>query len=98
MVIVYKESSTNWHVLGSLINVDNYGLVNLIAGRTVATELMQHDCNGERMAKELVDLLDPQRNASLRAELRSVTEKLGDAGASTRAAEKILCFIESTTT
>src|SRR5207302_8471449 len=43
MVIVYKESFLNWHALGSLINVEHYGLVNLIAGRRVATELIQND-------------------------------------------------------
>ena len=98
MVIVYKESPINWHVLGSLINVDHYGLVNLIAERGVVTELMQHDCNGERMAKELLELLDPDRQDTIRAELRRVAERLGDAGASRRAAEKILSFIQSTTT
>ena len=97
MVIVYKESPINWHVLGKLINVENYGLVNLIAGRTVVTELMQQDCNGERMAKELLDLLPPERNSSLRGELQRIAVKLGDAGASQRAAEKILSFIQSTT-
>jgi len=97
MVIVYKESPINWHVLGKLINVENYGLVNLIAGRTVVTELMQQDCNGERMAKELLDLLPSERNSSLRGELQRIAGRLGEAGASQRAAEKILSFIQSTT-
>jgi lipid-A-disaccharide synthase len=98
MVIVYKESPINWHVLGSLIKVEHYGLVNLIAERRVATELMQNDCNGERMAKELLELLNADRQRTIRAELQRVGEKLGDADASRRAAEKILSFIESTTT
>jgi lipid-A-disaccharide synthase len=98
MVIVYKESPINWHVLGSLINIEHYGLVNLIAERGIVTELMQHDCNGERMAKGLLELLNPQRRETMRTELLRVAEKLGDAGASQRAAEKILSFIESTTT
>ena len=34
MVIVYKESAVNWHTLGRLINVDHFGLVNLVAGET----------------------------------------------------------------
>jgi lipid-A-disaccharide synthase len=97
MVIVYKESPINWHVLGRLINVEHYGLVNLIAGNRVATELMQSDCNGERMAKELLELLDPERARTIRTALHNVAEKLGNAGASQRAAEKILSFIESTT-
>lgn len=98
MVIVYKESPINWHVLGSLINVEHYGLVNLIAERGIVTELMQNDCNGERMAKELLELLDADRRQAIRTELQTVAEKLGDAGASQHAAEEILSFIESTTT
>jgi lipid-A-disaccharide synthase len=97
MVIVYKESPINWHVLGSLINVEHYGLANLIAGRRVVTELMQNDCNGERMAKELLELLEPDRQKAIRAALKAVVEQLGDAYASRRTAERILSFIESTT-
>ena len=97
MVIVYKESPINWHVLGSLINVEHYGLVNLIAGDRMVNELMQNDCNGERMAKELLELLEPDRQKEIRTGLKAVVEQLGDAGASQRAAKKILSFIESTT-
>ena len=81
-----------------MINVEHYGLVNLIAEHRVVTELMQNDCNGERMAKELLEMLNSDRQHAIRAELQRVTEKLGDAGGSQRAAQKILSFIESTTT
>jgi lipid-A-disaccharide synthase len=95
LVIVYKESFLNWHLLGSLINVDHFGLVNLIAGRRVATELMQNDLNGASLAQELLSLLEPARNRAARATLHEVAEKLGEGGASQRAAEKILQFLES---
>jgi lipid-A-disaccharide synthase len=98
MAIVYKESPINWHLLGNMINVEHYGLVNLIAERRVATELLQNECNGERMAKELLEMLNSDRQHAIRADLQSVTEKLGNAGGSERAAQKILSFIESTTT
>jgi lipid-A-disaccharide synthase len=93
MVIVYKESFLNWHVLGSLINVEHYGLVNLIAGRRVVSELMQNDLNGERLARELQDLLAAERNQTVRAELNEITEKLGLGGASKCAAVRILEFL-----
>ena len=94
-VVVYKESFLNWHLLGSLINVEHYGLVNLIAGRRVAVELMQNDLNGVRLAQELLDLLEPARNRAARTALREVTEKLGEGGASRRAAQEILQFLNS---
>jgi lipid-A-disaccharide synthase len=90
MVVVYKESAMNWHTLGRLITVPHYGLVNLVAGTEIAKELMQNDLTGEKLAHELVQLLDPERNKSAREELRRVGSRLGEAGASERAAELIL--------
>jgi lipid-A-disaccharide synthase len=93
LAIVYKESFFNWHMLGSMITTEHYGLVNLIAGRRLATELIQNDFTGESLGRELLALLDPNRNAAMRAELRNVKEKLGEGGASQRAAKAILDFI-----
>src|SRR5687767_15428285 len=95
MVIVYKESAINWHTLGRLINVDHFGLVNLIAGERVVNELMQDDFNGETLAAELLSLLEEKRNQALRKRLLEVALKLGDRGASQRAAERILAALDS---
>src|SRR5262249_1127051 len=93
MVIVYKESPINWHVLGSLINVEHYGLVNLIEGRRVVNELMQYEFDGARLSRELIELLNPDRNRRVRRELAEVVEKLRPGGAWRLAAEKILEFL-----
>lgn len=97
LVIVYKESFLNWHTLGRLITAEHYGLVNLIAGRRVTTELIQNDLNAQQLATELLALLEPDHNALMRAQLAAVTEKLGAAGASIRAARAILDFVRSRT-
>jgi lipid-A-disaccharide synthase len=86
MVIVYKESFLNWHILGRMITTDHYGLVNLIAGRRLAAELIQGEFTGESLTKELLALLEPQRNATVREELRNVAQRIGESGASRRAA------------
>jgi lipid-A-disaccharide synthase len=93
MVIVYKESAINWHILGRLITTDHYGLVNLIAGERIVTELMQNELNGERLAAELKLLLQGQKNQDLRNRLHAVANQLGEGGASRRAAERILDFV-----
>jgi len=93
MVIVYKESAVNWHGLGSLINIEHFGLVNLIAGRRLATELMQDEFNGEGLSRELILLLAPERNARMREELTEVAKRIGEPGASQRAAKAIIAFI-----
>jgi lipid-A-disaccharide synthase len=90
MVVVYKESWVNWNTLGRLITVDHYGLINLVAGERVATELMQDNLNGERLADELFLLLDEKRNQETRARLREIANQLGEGGASQRAASCIL--------
>jgi lipid-A-disaccharide synthase len=90
LVVVYKESALNWHTLGRLIEVEHYGLVNLVAGYRLAPELMQDDFTGDSLARELLVLLDPVQNASVRTRLREATARLGEGGASRRAAEAIL--------
>jgi lipid-A-disaccharide synthase len=97
MVVVYKESTLNWQTLGRLITVDHYGLVNLVADERIATELMQDDLNGERLAKELLSLLDEKTNQQARARLREVAGELGESGASERAANQVLGALEDWT-
>jgi len=90
MVIVYKESPINWHTLGRLITAEHFGLVNLVAGERLVTELMQKDLTGEKLSSEVLGLLLPDRNSSLRQRLHEVAHRLGDPGASRRAAAKII--------
>jgi lipid-A-disaccharide synthase len=90
LVVVYKESALNWHTLGRLITVEHYGLVNLVAGRRLAPELMQDDFTGDALARELLTLLDPEHNARIRERLREATARLGEGGASSRAADAVL--------
>ena len=90
MVVVYKESQINWHTLGRLITAPHFGLVNLVAGKAIAKELMQDDLTGENLVQELLRLLEPEINSETRASLREVAHKLGDPGASQRAAQHIL--------
>lgn len=89
-VIVYKESFINWHTLGRLIRAEHFGLINLIAGERLVTELMQNDLNGERLAEELKALLNRERNEAARARLKEAAAPLGTGGASHRAARAIL--------
>ncbi|MFL6228318.1 MAG: lipid-A-disaccharide synthase [Pyrinomonadaceae bacterium] len=90
LVVVYQESKINWHVLGSLIRVEHYGLVNLVAGERLAPELMQYDFTPAALARELTALLDPAHNARTRERLRHATARLGKESASRRAADVVL--------
>ncbi|PYT00970.1 MAG: lipid-A-disaccharide synthase [Acidobacteria bacterium] len=90
MAIVYKSSALNYKLLRPLIDVEHFGLINLIAGERVAAELIQDDFTGESLKDELLRLLEPEENANVRKRLHAAAEKLGHGGASKRAAELIL--------
>ncbi|HEY0077752.1 MAG TPA: lipid-A-disaccharide synthase [Pyrinomonadaceae bacterium] len=90
LVVVYKESFLNWHILGSLIKTEHYGLVNLIAGYRLAAELLQNDFDARALERELDQLLDPARNAQFRSQLREATARLSLRRASHEAADAII--------
>lgn len=85
-VIVYKESNLNWHTIGKLIEIETFGLPNLIARKPFLTELIQHDFTPARLADELIKLLEPQHNRLVRRQLAEAVARLGAGGASVRAA------------
>jgi lipid-A-disaccharide synthase len=90
MVVVYKTSSLNYSLLRPLISVEHFGLVNLIAGKRIARELIQSDFTADSLASELLRLLDPSENVEARSNLTIAAEKLRHGGASKRAAEAIV--------
>lgn len=95
MVIVYRESPINWHVLGRLINTDHYGLVNLIAGKRIVPELMQSEFTGSDLAAKLLSLLDAEASETMRKQLVEVAHYLGEGNASRRAAQRIVRALDS---
>ena len=95
MVVVYRTSALNYSLLEPIIDVPHYGLINLIAGKAIAKELIQQDFTPNTLAEELLRLLQPEVNASVRAELQAAADKLGHGGASKRAAEAILNLIDN---
>jgi lipid-A-disaccharide synthase len=95
MAIVYKTSAINYALLRPLISVEHFGLINLIAGERLANEYIQGDFTPKRLADELFNLLDPEKNKEMRRRLAEVTDTLGHGGASKRAAEAILNLLDS---
>ena len=77
MVVVYKESPVNWHTLGRLITVPHYGLVNLVAGKEIAKELMQDQSDWREPGPGNLETLEPETNKAAREELRDVAQQAG---------------------
>jgi lipid-A-disaccharide synthase len=91
MVVVYRLSDLTYRLGKPFVKVDTYAMANLVAGRRVVPELIQHDFTPERVAQETVSFFtDRARYASTRQALREVRAKLGAPGGSGRAAEAIL--------
>lgn len=89
LVVVYRESNINYKLFKPIINVEHFGLVNLVAGERVATELIQDDFTSERLAEELLTLLKKENNQVMRERLNEVIKTLGN-GASHNAAKAVL--------
>jgi lipid-A-disaccharide synthase len=88
MVVAYKVSALSYAVGRRFISVDHISLVNIIAGRTIVPELIQHDANPERIASEVKELIvQPGKAREMKAALAEIRGKLGTPGASQRTAQ-----------
>lgn len=95
MIVVYRVSPLSYFLAKVLISVKNIAMVNIIAEKTIAPELIQKSCNPERITAEAAALLrDPARRATMKQELARVKERLGEPGASHRAAEVVIEFLQ----
>ena len=91
MVIVYRVSPLTYAIGRRFVRVDNYGMVNLIAGGSIVPELIQERCTASAVAEEIVCYLtDHDRMNQAKASLQIVRERLGGSGASHRAAQAVL--------
>ena len=77
MVTFYRVSPVTWRLGRALVRVPFYSMVNLIAGRQVAPELIQDRCTPELLAAEALRLLeDAAARRQMKSELETVREKL----------------------
>ncbi|MCF8066997.1 MAG: lipid-A-disaccharide synthase [Desulfobacterales bacterium] len=88
MVVIYKVSPISYRIGRALIQVKNISIVNLIAGKTIVPELIQHEANPVNIADEACKIFqDAALLKTLRSELLDVRGALGGPGASGRLAE-----------
>ena len=95
MVIVYKLNWITYWLARVLVKIKLYGLVNIVAGEEVATELIQSKATVENITKEALSILtNSEKEESLRHRLLQIRSSLGEPGVLDRVAVGILDFLE----
>ncbi|MCG3148082.1 MAG: Lipid-A-disaccharide synthase [Verrucomicrobiae bacterium] len=90
MIVVYKVNWLTYLIGRLLIQVKWLAMPNVIAGRSIVPELIQHAARPESVAKLAGELLqDAGARAAMQGALAGVVNSLGGPGASARAAELI---------
>ena len=91
MVIMYKVTWLTYFLGRMLVKLPYIGLVNVIAGEKIMPEFIQRDATPERIAAAALDFLaDESRYLAAVDALRAVRARVGEEGASGRAAEAVL--------
>ena len=95
MVVVYRVGRLTYALGRPFVGVPFFSMVNLIAGRRLVPELIQSEMTPEAIQAQVEALLEPGAAEEMRRGLREVKAKLGGKGASARAAEAVLAFLQS---
>lgn len=94
MVIAYKLSPLTFWLGRILVKIPFIGLPNIIAGKAIVKELIQHDVSAATLAAEIERMLQDQHyRATMVRELQAVKEKLGEGGGSKNTAELALSML-----
>jgi len=96
MAVVYKTSPVTFFIGRLLVDVPYIGLVNIVAGKKVVPEFIQHDMTRENLVQAIGMLFDdPAYARQVRRELGIIREKLGGPGASARVVDGIFALAEA---
>lgn len=78
MVIVYRLSPLSYWLGRLLVSIPHIGLPNILAGRGIVREFIQHEANPANIAAEIGKILrEPEYAEGIRRALAEVRERLG---------------------
>lgn len=88
-VVCYRGNRLSYLIARRLVKVKYISLVNLVMDEELVPERIQDQFNPKQLLGDLDDLLHSDKRDAIRTGYTVLTEKLGGAGASMRAAELI---------
>ena len=90
-VLIYKVAWPTYVAARLVVNVDFLGMPNLLAGKEVVPEFIQHEAKPDAIVKAVRLLMeDSSARDQMISDFDATTRKLGGAGASERAAQAII--------
>ena len=90
MVVVYKVAKLTYWIGRVVLDLPNYSLPNIVGGRRIVPELIQHEANPERIVSESMKLLeDDAYYRQMKEGLADVRRRLGEGGAVAKVARVI---------
>ena len=96
MVVIYKTSFITWLLARNMIKIPDIGLVNVVAEKRIVPELIQFNLNAVNIARESLEILNnKKKQEDTKINLRKVKERLGEKGATERAARIVLKFLSN---
>jgi lipid-A-disaccharide synthase len=95
-LVLYKTSRWSYVIAKSLITIPNIALANVVAGKRVVPEFIQKRAIPGRIAEEMYEILtEKERYKTIQNELKRIKERLGEEGASRKAAEVVTKMLTS---
>lgn len=92
-IVCYKANFISFQIAKAVIKVPYISLVNLIADKELVKELIQKELNTIQLKSELTKLLEPTHRTQLLADYDELQQKLGGVGASARAADLMIRYL-----
>ena len=90
-VLVYKVAWPTYLVARLVVNVKHLGMPNVLADKEVVPEFIQHRARPDAIAKTVRQLInDPTARERMISEFNRIVAKLGEGGASEKAARAIV--------
>jgi len=78
-VVVYRVAPLTWFIGRWLVKLDTFAMPNLIAGRQIVTELIQHNFTAENVLRELRAIIaEGGGRGKMVADLAQIRESLRD--------------------